>query len=265
MITAGRVRGYARTGGRRLIELTGLIDPGGIAFDFNHHLYVSDEQQTAVFVYKPGSVSPFKTIHMPASYTPFNVAVDSGGRLWVGTYYRYGPGNLTEFDANGNVLQTVQCPSMTDYTRPIAIDRKGDVFIDSPIGIHQYIPYVNEVPAGQHSCKRLPVKLSSFGGLAVTDAGGLVVGDYYNFDAFTYAPPGFRRVVARTNLGGGNPHGASFPEAIALTHGNSGIWVATESGSGDYAAALYRYPRGSSKRLVHIRLSNGASAVAVDY
>lgn len=257
--------GYAHTGGRRVIQLSGLVDPGGLAFDAKHDLYVSDEQQTAIFAFKPGSMRAYKAIHMPASYTPFSVAVDTAGHVWVGTYYRFGPGNLTEFDRQGTVMQTVQCPSMTDYTRAIAADRKGNLFIDAPIGVRQYIPYIDEVPAGEHSCKRLPPKLSSFGGLAAANSGALVVGDFYNYDAFTYAPPGFQRLIARTNFGGGNPHGASFPGAIALTHDNSGIWVATQSGSGEYAAALYRYPHGSSRRLVRIPLRDGASAVAVDY
>jgi hypothetical protein len=259
------VVGYARTGGPPVETLSGLADPRGLAFDANGNLYVADRYSQDIEVYAPGSTSPFRSLAEPSGDQPYLVAVDGQNHLWVGNDTA-GSADIVEFTTTGSLLQTLFCKGLKDLSSgAIAADSAGNVFIQA-INVHRAV-VVEEIPAGKTTCAALPPKPAYPGGLTLTSAGSLVVGDNQNYDAFTYAAPSFKRIVERTNFGGGNPSGASDPAAIALTKDNTQIWTADYPGNSTGASiTLFPYPHGSRKPLVSIDLSvSGALYLAVDY
>jgi DNA-binding beta-propeller fold protein YncE len=259
-----QVIGYAGAGTRPVITLQGPKDPQGVAFDAHGNVYVTDATAANIAIFAPGSSTSFATITEPSGDQPYHVAVDSAGDVWVGNETTAsGSGDLREFDGKGKLLRSVVCSGLSDYSGAIAVDAAGDLFAQS--GLRQ-TEIVEEIPVGTSGCKPLPPKFASPGGLAVSASGNLVVGDRRMWDAFAYAAPAFKKIVARTNLGGGDPHGASFSAALALTKDNSTIWIANNPAADEtVAAAAYRYPHGGRYARARIRIRGGAVDVAVNY
>lgn len=260
---SGYVLGYARTGGNPVETIvTQAGGAAGLAFDRKGNLYVSDEGGVAnpadVEIFAPGSTTPFMTVVNAALAQPVRVAVDPQGNIWVANNAdkETDPGNLLEFSKKGVLLQTIACSGLSRYGGGLAADNHGNVFVQGATSAG-YLK-VEEVPAGHSNCVVLPAKSVFFGGVAVTQAGDLVVGDSYRRHALTYAAPSFKKVIATTTFLGMPRSGLN---AIALTKDGAGIW--TTSVAGKRAVLLYRYAR-TEKPSVRISPPSPGD-VAVDY
>lgn len=251
------VLGYKKTGGAPVETITGIAQPRGLTFDAKGRLYVTDGWTHAVLVFPPGSTKPSKTVNLPTSEIPGPVAVGDAGHLWIGNAVQSGGGNLIEVDTNGKVLKTVVCPNLSSYAA-VAVDHQGNAFVQ---GFNATQLAVDEIHHGQTTCGVLSPEFAYPGGLAITNAGDLVVTDENYSHALTYGAPTFSKIVARTMFQARSLY--AFPWAISLTRDNTQIWTASRTSS-LASVALWNYPRARNP-LVTLNISGGAIAIAVNY
>jgi hypothetical protein len=267
------VLGFARTGGSPIITIS-VESPKGLAFDKQSNLYVANGSENVIDVFAPGKTSPSEVIPIAQPFYPTEVAVNSSGDVWITTRDDSSdpsPGNLQEFNNAGTLIQTVSCADVFGYGGGsvgggIVLDKDNNLFFQGTTNDSIPKDVVEELPAGAKKCKRLPPQVSSNGGLAITSQGDLVVGDDTNYDAFTYAAPQFRKIIAKTNLDTKNGHISSI--SLALNKNGSLLWSAgSNDGTANTAAQMVSYPHDGDEALAVINIpgSYGGLSVAVNY
>ena len=187
---------------------------------------------STIYGYSPGSETPFETL--PISHAQnvagSTMAVDAQGNFWIGDQcggsYCSIPGNLTEYDPQGNVKQVLsQCLLSFDA---LAVDRRGNAFAAGAASVNppDFKQALVEFPAGGSSCRTILGNRKMFdwaGGLQVTSHGDLVI-DYNGQSAAyleTLGGSSYGHVVARTTI----YTGGSGIGKLALTHRDSEVWI----------------------------------------
>jgi hypothetical protein len=264
------VEGFTKTG-EYVDTLSGVYYPDGLTFDKQGNLYVADPWLSYVAVYPPGATSPSRTIVDPDPGGPYEVALDAAGDVWVTNGITWShhfkrrddSENIMEFGHQGYLMEVVTCPHVTEYDGGLVVD-KGNVFFQGYLrkSRRSYVTVVEEIPAGKFGCKQLPMRRlhDSWGGLALTNAGDLLVGDSYTHEVRTYAAPSYSQVIARTNF---REEGVRDLSAFALTKDNHEIWIANNNAYP--TVALYRYPDARKTLVTMAPTRTQAVAIAINY
>jgi hypothetical protein len=158
-------------------------------------------------------------------------------------------------------MEAVSCPRVNEYDGGLAIDNKGNAFFQGQIRGHgKTSEVVEEIPHGKLTCKILHTESQgvTWGGLALTNTGNLVVGSWQTDEAITYAAPSFTKIIARTSFAN-----IARLHAIALTKDNREIWIANEGNSPE--ALLYRYPDSKDPLVQIVGHNAGGEQIAINY
>ena len=147
-------------------------NPGPIAIGRNGNLFVTDEQNESVEVYRKGATGtqqPSRTLLLP--FVPSCVAVDAAGYEYAGGFSNgyvavYAPG------AHGlaNTIQRIALPDGHADVNGVAVDAAGDLYVSDSNEISEF-----STPTTNPTLKRAIVgsgELSSPAGLAVEHANG---------------------------------------------------------------------------------------------
>jgi hypothetical protein len=205
-------------------QITGLVQPEGIAVDSHRNLYVAEETNNDVKVFKPGTTTPTRIL--TGLDAPLSVSVNRAGTVVVTNYLSdsisvFAKGSLTP-------TQTLHTPhqNQPDYA---AIDDAGDVVIPCYFG-NEYSFDVGEFVAGSDTLTELAV---DFGGrpqgVSFDSAGDLLILDR---DAgLQIYPPG--QSTASQTL-------PIFAYEVALTKNDAYLYTAS---NGDFMDR-YTYPGG---------------------
>lgn len=262
------VQGFMKDG-TYVDTLTGLVNPEGLAFDKKGNLYVADLYYGYVAVYSPGATAPSRTIADPDPGGPLLVAVDSHQDIWVTNTdsfshrfkRRDNSENIMEFGHRGYLMEVVVCPHVSQYNGGLVVDHEGNVFFQGQKRSHGHdYEVVEEIPKGKTLCRQLHTQLQgpAWGGLALTNSGDLVVGDWQSNEAITYAAPSFSKVIARTSFAN-----ITRLRGLALTQDNTQIWIANEGSTPE--ALLYSYPDAQYPLAQIVGYTAGAEDIAINY
>ena len=148
------------------------------------------------------------------------------------------------------------CAELTLYWF-VAVDPKGDVFVDGASGSFSrgYTPLVVEWPAHSSGCRILPAQLSWAGTVQITNAGDLMVGDSQKPVAITYGHPKFKKIIATTGFG--NVKSSTY---FTHTDDNRDVWTANYQAN---SVTRFQYPQGGLPRLTISGLSGPMRVFAV--
>lgn len=113
--------------------ITGLLGPAGLAVDRKGNLYVVEIGNNDVKVFKPGQLTPFKTLFPATGSSAFfqTVAVDARGTVYVGASSATATtGSIVVF-ANGATTpsNTITDPAIA-RANGIAVDGAGNIFLN---------------------------------------------------------------------------------------------------------------------------------------
>jgi hypothetical protein len=213
--------------------------------DKHGNLYLGNANHVAVF--PPGSTQPSKSIILGASFNMSEFALDANGNIWAtqfstGSGPSAGPGQLFEFDDNGNLLRALQCSKLTLFGG-VTVDGHGDAFVNGWDEKGGQRTGVVEWPGGSTQCRRLVAQPSSPSSMEVTDSGDLIVEDASTLTLTTYAAPRFHKVVATTELK--RIDGAGYA-SLALRKGDGAVFSANEDLN---TVTRFRYPAGGAPTL----------------
>jgi hypothetical protein len=230
---------YDQTGGSPILTISGLSEPQGIATDNKSNLYIANTETQQVLVYPAGSTTQSQAI--ATNGYPAGVAV-LGNYIYVSNIVNLSgstPGNFQSFLKNGTPYRSYNCPQALEVFY-ITANKHGDVFADGFDASDA--PAVWEVPQETLTCTQLSIPLNFPGGLAIDNAGNLLVDDQ-EANTISYAPPSYTAQVASSDIGGTE---GLDPVTIALQKGNTSIWTAN---AGAASATQYTYPGGGTATL----------------
>jgi hypothetical protein len=204
-------------GGRRPTRLAkppGLASAGGMAAN-GTHIAIADTNGTNVIVYDLAKHTE-KILADPEGY-PADVAIDSGGSIYVNTLSFSGQGSYSVLWYRPDAVypQVLKCRFLSGPAY-IAVDNEGDIFLNENA---QHFAGVVEIPRGPSGpdpahCFRLRLKVESLyaGGVAidpktddlvVSDTGDCAGG---NGGTMTIYPKPYRRETGTSHvIGGGCP------------------------------------------------------------
>jgi hypothetical protein len=230
----------------------GLRGATGTAVDSSGNLYVANTAGVPdVEVYAPGANKPFRTYEggeYGPIYDPLGIAVAKDGTLYVANACCDGSpwGDVVSVFPPGST-QASEFLSLPDGFAPayVAVDSGGNLFVSSKAG-----GAVFEFPSGSTQAEDLDLELAGSAGLAVDDAGHLLVADVYNKTVNVYQPPA-TKPLRQLNVG-------AEPLSIAFTKNYTSLFV-TASLSGK----LYRIAYATGKVNAIPEPGSGFSSVAV--
>jgi hypothetical protein len=113
--------------------ISGLTAPTGLAVDAHGNLYVAEQTLSDIKVFRPGSLTPFKTlVAPPGTGGYYGVAVDGQGTVYAATLN----GGGIQVYANGATTPSYALtdPSIKDALE-IAVDSVGNVFVSYNTGV----------------------------------------------------------------------------------------------------------------------------------
>ncbi|MBD5656486.1 MAG: hypothetical protein IAI50_15085 [Candidatus Eremiobacteraeota bacterium] len=234
-----------------LAQLTGFIDPHGLASDNKGDLYVADLGYERVEIYPAGFTSPPTVLNI-SGYNPIDVDSFNNGQIVavcnIFTPSR-APGNV-EFFTNGQLTNTVSSSTIT-YVDSCAFDALGNLYVEGQDA--NYNSHVGEIVGGargnQITLLTTSNTIPSPFGIQVTTSGQLAVGEYAGegnqHSIYTYNPPiggSLGSPVVTTTL-----TAAFGPEAFAFSKNMNSLYLANCcSGPNSYYTVVVQeaYPAG---------------------
>jgi DNA-binding beta-propeller fold protein YncE len=195
-------------------------NPGPIAIGRNGNLFVTDEQNESVEVYRKGatgSQQPSRTLLLP--FVPSCVAVDAAGYEYAGGFSNgyvavYAPG------AHGlaNTIQRIALPDGHPDINGVAVDAAGDLYVTDSNEISEF-----STPTTNPTLKRAIVgsgELSSPAGIALEHATGeLYAANAGDNNLLAYSPTanghdGPDRTISSRNPPLKGPAGVAVHDAV---------------------------------------------------
>jgi hypothetical protein len=232
-------------------DLTGFINPQGVALDKQSNLYVVDQGPNEVFVFHRGATTAFRTLTDPDGIA-LEVVVAHDGTVYLSNEYSPSLGN-------GNVV--VYAPGRNTPTRKITnrdFSVVQDVGLDSSDNLYvtfddkHLVGRVNEYLAGSFKGARLPIALSAVGGIEFDTANDLIVSDPTAPAVKVFARGSFS---LKYEFGTGQID----PDDVAMTYRAARAFVVDP-----FSGNTYEYALPSGKRLHTIPNPSSTSGVAVE-
>ena len=191
-------------------------NPGPIAIGKNGNLFVTDEQNESIEVYRKGatgSAQPSRTLLLP--FVPSCVAVDAAGYEYAGGFSNgyvavYAPG------AHGlaNTIQRIALPDGHPAVNGLALDASGDLYVSDSNEISEF-----STPAKNPTLKRAIVgsgQQSSPTGLALEQANGeLYAANAGDNNVLAYGPAANGKDAPDRTISSTNPP-LKAPVAVAV-------------------------------------------------
>lgn len=230
--------------GVMLGQLTGFIEPQGMASDRQGNLYVADTVNNRIQVYAAGFTNPPTTWSDPGQY-PAGVDVRNNGGFGAVTNIidiNGGPGSITLY-RNGVAVATVTNPNF-GRVYFCAFDHDGNLYLDgTDVNGFVFVAVIAAANRGGRTVQFLTTtnSISFPGGVQVNNNGTISIDDQINLAIYTYNPPSGGSLgspVSTTSLGG-----SSDPVTFAFKVHNHNLYTAD---AGDAAANEYPYPAGGS-------------------
>jgi sugar lactone lactonase YvrE len=229
-----------------------------LATDRHGNLWVSRFYQGQIVAYAPGATTPFVTLNDPG-YQSDGVAVDDKDNVYVANYgtASNGPGNVVIYAKGAtNPTQTLSDPAFGAVSG-VTVDSAHDVFVSYGVSsIGEFArsasgySFSTPVTGGASNPPYTP------DGLALDDAGGLVVADQGADASFPPVEVYSRQTWALTNVFGG-PNGAT---CLAFKRKSRSVLVAEPNAFGPSGGAVYEfsYPRGRTTNTITAGLAHPA-------
>jgi hypothetical protein len=188
---------------------SGINGPDGDILDKKGNLYVANYSGGNITEYAPGGTSPSFTYN--ASMTsPANVNVDGAGNVYEADS---GGGLVNEYAQGSNVvLHSCTLGSPVG----VAVDASGDVFVDTPTNIYEYIGGL--IKRGHpYRCQptTLGVTLGYAGGMVLDSNNDLVVCDQ-NASAVDIIDPPYSSITRTLGSGYLDPFDVTLNKSNAL-------------------------------------------------
>jgi NHL repeat len=230
--------------GKQLAQLTGFIEPQGLATDAKGNLYVADTVNSRIQVYAAGFKKAPKTLSDPGQY-PAGVAVMNNGQFVAVTNIidvNGGPGSVTLFKKGKAGKAILNSTFARVYF--CGFDAKGNLYIDgSDVNGSTVVGRIANLTTGGKTIKVLKTgnTISFPGGVAVTTAGKIAIDDQSGAAIFTYNAPkngSLGNPVKTTGL-----TGVSDTVTFAFMANDKDLWTAD---AGNEASYEFKYPAGGS-------------------
>jgi hypothetical protein len=234
---AGTINVYSQSGNdqKPIGQITGLLEPSGLAVDRHHNLWVYNGLATPATIlgYHRGQIEPFASLK---AVEGIGLAVDNTDTIYAAS-------------SNSNVIY-IYPPRFTKPARhltshkmtllfAVAVDRRGNVFCNgawdrSSIST-EYA--VEEFPAGSSRVRMLQPDLGYWGGLSVAHDGTLVAQS--GAQIYLFRPPYKGKPVASFTVDN------AWPSGLALTKAATSIWLPATVPSQGLEAQQYDVPSGT--------------------
>ena len=158
----------------------------GLATDKNGYLYVANGKRT-VTVYKPGTTSPWLTLHGHGRFNPVDVAVGSNGYVYVADSRR-GAGNGIYVYAPGATgsMRHLANSALANGVLAVNVDASNNVYAtgESSAGA-AVVKFANARGSGTNLRLR---GLTYPDGVIVDNHNNLLVSDFYKDAVLIYSP-----------------------------------------------------------------------------
>jgi hypothetical protein len=226
----------------QLSTASGVLNPGGVATDLQGNLWIADAGYPAggtneVMEFARGRLRPAFVLHQAPLVVPTYVAVDRNGTVFVGDYDYGGNYYVSEF-LKGRYRPFVTLGPFF-LMGGLTLDGDGDLYLSSTVLTGTVVTgRILEFTPGQTHGNDLGITIAGLpGGLAMTDAGSLLVVNATERTVATYAPN--RTQPSRTIT-------VPAPEPFAIATGPHGdnIFVGA-GGAMNGASAIFQIDYGS--------------------
>jgi DNA-binding beta-propeller fold protein YncE len=181
----------------------GLLFPSSVDVDDDRNIYVSDQIEDVIDIFKPNALEP--TTFLYDNGQPIDVKVDSRGQVAASVFVSYSQGGTVEVFHRG-ARHPFEILNDSAFEQPyfVAYDAKGNLYVDgiSPSGT----AIVGVFAKGSQTLTVLPVSIEFPGGLGFDKSGNLLVCDQGNGTGSTLYvyPPGAKNPSTSFSLGAGN-------------------------------------------------------------
>ena len=232
------------TSGKQLGQITGFIEPQGLAADAKGNLYVADTANSRIQIYAPPYTGTPTTLGDPGQY-PVDVAVLNNGEYVAVTNIistSGGPGSVTLYK-KGKAVKTI---SSSSWARVYfnGFDAKGNLYVDGENSAGStVVGEIAKLTTGGKTLRTLTYNgtIGFPGAVVVTTASKIAIADQVAATIYTYNPPKHGSL--------GNPihttplTGSGDAAAFAFTKNNKDLWT-SDAASVDLAE--FAYPAGGS-------------------
>jgi hypothetical protein len=235
--------GIFSASGTQLAQITGLLNPQGLAIDSKNNLYIANTGDSDVLIYAPPYTKVTQTLSDAGQY-PVGISVLNDGQfIAVSNIFttNLGPGSITFYN---NGIATNITGSTISKAYFCGFDAKGNLYFDGfDTAGNVLLAVIPKLTTGGTTVRTLTSNQAILfpGDVVVTARGKIAIGDQTGLAVYTFNPPvsgSLGTPILTTPL-----TGSGDPVTFAFTSTDSSLWTADAV---NLNSADYKYPAGGS-------------------